>query len=324
MWKKSSLFLTFTMLLLTLIFTRAFPVYAADNDFTFTPLTLDDQHITKEVVLPADGKLHQLTLSLTNFSQYSKNLQLIGSDPVTDASGNLVYQAHSPRVSTTSFKFSDTISKQNVAIAAAKTATVKTTIQTPKDVMGNLMGALQLMDGKKNVALVFLRIEGTRAPTPLKQVKVANFFAKNISEMPALMLRFQNENGELLHADFNLKLTYEGFLHLNQRVWQIKQKQIAIASYSTFDKAISLQGAAVQSGRYQLSGEISVNNQKIKVKQYLNLSKKEANQINKTAKVAYKDYHIWLIGLVILLGLILLGVIYLALYQAKKQKNSAT
>lgn len=92
-----------------------------------------------------------------------------------------------------------------------------------------------------------------------------------------------------------------------------------IAPYSTFEKGISLQGEPIAAGNYHLSGVINVGDQQFVLDRQFTLSKKEVDATNQAANLTTQIPYLWLISIAVLLGIVLIGVIYLALRQNKKR-----
>lgn len=318
MEKKNNRFIG--MLLVLFFTTLALPVQAATDSLTLTPLLLDNQPITTATVtLPADGKKHQVKLSLTNFSQTEKSLQLLGSDPVTDTSGKIVYQSKTPQVSNQSFKVAPAIKAQSFTIGAEKTQTLNVAIETPSKLKGTLTGAIQVLDENVSVATVPIQITGTKGAWEKDFIKITQFKTGLISDLPAFMVQTTNESGQQQIADFDVKITRESFLHLQDKTWHLTQNAVNLAPYSTFEKGISLQGEPIATGNYHLSGVIKVGDQQFVLDRQFTLSKKEVDATNQAANLTTQIPYLWLIGIAVLLGIVLIGVIYLALRQNKKR-----
>lgn len=312
------------LLLIPFFFSFNLQAAAASGDVTLTPLSLDSRRVvSQKLEIPADSNVHQLKLSVTNFSGNKKALILTGVDPVTDFEGKLVYQDKTFPVKTAPFKFAAVIQKQSITIAAGQTLEIATPIKIPTQFSGHLLGGIRLTEDNQEAALLPVTVLGSKEKINHANVSVNQLVAKNITGMPAVGVRFVNDVGVLEeNLTFDLKLTQESFFGLIKKTWQARQAQVLLAPFSTFEKGISLQGMAISAGSYHLTGTIKSSHQQIKLDQHFTITKADAKKVNDAAKVAYRDNHPLLLLIIALLGLLLIGVIFLAIRQAKKKKTS--
>ncbi|WP_368251223.1 DUF3324 domain-containing protein [Enterococcus sp. 2201sp1_2201st1_B8_2201SCRN_220225] len=295
-------------------------VWATENKMgiTLTPLQLDGLRVTtSEVTLPLDGKVHQLTLSVTNFSNQERLINYQGIQAVTNTQGQLTYEATKSFSGKVPLAFENLIPKASLDLAAGETKELTINLNFQQVDYGEVLGAIQMSSDETNYSLP-VRLVGTKG-MPNPQLAVSKIAGQLLKKLPALSITIENSAARLVEAEpMNLKVVHSQFFGLVKHTWQVNLAQVTWAPNGILNYPISMEGQALKSGSYRVYGTIGQGGNQVKVDKNFTLTKAEVTAINKQAPTVKDATLRW--GIPVLAGLtvILILVITVALRQHKK------
>lgn len=293
-------------------------VLAAESDMTVTPIQVDGQRVTThEIILPLDGQVHELTFSVTNFSSSPQVLQYQGVQASTNAQGHLAYDPTKKISRKVLLKFDQLIPKASLAIDSGDTKELKLSLDFRHVDFGEIMGALQLSSASKRY-FVPLKLVGIKGVPPSK-LAVTKISGQLLNKLPALTVTLQNQSAKLLEqGKVNLMVVHSQFFGLVKKSWQIKLADVTWAPNGELNYPIPMNGTALQSGRYQITGTIGEKERQVNVEEAFTLTRTQTAAINQQAPEVNDATLRWGIPVLIGLTVILILVITVALRQHKK------
>lgn len=318
--KWISLFFSFLLLFSLVIFCN--PVYGEENEITITPLTVDGQRVTTaELVLPLDGKKHQLQLSVTNFTNQQATVVLQGAQATMDATGEIDYQPKKKFAGKLPLNFGDLIPPQNLTLAAGETQDITLSLDFQQVTQGEVAGAVLITKDEEAAYMLPVTLVGKAAIS--ENLAVTKLTGQLANDLPALGVTIVNPQAKyLLDQDVQLSITHEKFFGLVKKTWQVDLSQLDFVPNGKFVYPISLAGQALENGRYTITGVLGSGDNQVKVNQNFTITKKQARAINKQVPTLKDATLRRLIIIAIGLTVVLVLVITVAIYQNKRHKHS--
>lgn len=316
---KQMLFI-FTLLLGT-IFSQ--PVWGAEaeNEITVTPLEVDGGRVTtSQLTLPLDGKVHQLTLSVTNFSNQKQSLNYQGVQGVTNAQGQLTYDTPKNFSGKVPLNFENLIPEASLTLSSGETQELTLSLDFQQVDYGEVTGAIRMASDTTSYFLPITLVGVTGVPKP--QLAVTKISGQLLAKLPALAVTIENSAAKQVEAEpVKLNVIHSQFFGLVKRTWQVNLAQVTWAPNGSLKYPISMEGQALRSGSYQITGTLGQGDNQVQVNESFTLTRSQVAAINNQAPQVNDATLRWGIPVLIGLTVILLLVITVAIRQHKKQKR---
>lgn len=307
---------------LFLLFFFCRPVSATANELTITPQEVDGQRVTtSDVTLPLDGRQHNLTLSVTNFSEQNQLFRYQGVQAMTDAKGQLTYGTTGSFATEVLVSFEQLFPEASLEMQAGETKEIALNFALPQIAEGEALGALQFRSQEGTYGLP-MKLAGTKG-LPKATLAVTKIAGELVENLPALKITIANSTPlAVVDEPVNLTVVHSQFFGLVKKSWQIKLADVTWAPNGELNYPISMNGTALPSGNYQITGTIGEKVGQANVNESFTLTRAQAAAINQQAPAVNDATLRWGIPVLIGLTVILILVITVALRQNRKRRIS--
>lgn len=240
---------------------------------------------------------------------------------MTDAKGQLTYGTTGSFATEVLVSFEQLFPEASLEMQAGETKEIALNFALPQIAEGEALGALQFRSQEGTYGLP-MKLAGTKG-LPKATLAVTKIAGELVENLPALKVTIANST-PLAVADepVNLTVVHSQFFGLVKKSWQIKLADVTWAPNGELNYPISMNGMALPSGNYQITGTIGEKVGQANVNESFTLTRAQAAAINQQAPAVNDATLRWGIPVLIGLTVILILVITVALRQNRKRRIS--
>ncbi|BDR57888.1 WxL protein peptidoglycan domain-containing protein [Xylocopilactobacillus apicola] len=326
-------------LLLMMIIAFGLNIRSVSADITNVSVTpqIDSGDTDKFEMVVKSGEKRSLTIAFTNFGSSVERLAIQPTNAQTDATGNFVYnQVVKKGTAGLQQAFADMTSKKTITLQPQESKTETLVVNTPSERFdGVIYGGFNIYSVNANGG--HLNSESTPIPVIITQTnqnvpgngKVTGIVAQAIAYQPNIVIKLENSKpGEAKNVSYNLMIQRKGmfsFLGFNGRKVPVYQSNLSIAPNSILPVPVNYKQQPLTPGEYMITGSFTINGKTHKVKENYNISKADAEKVNKQSKGLIYDktwiFILVIIGLIILIGIVIFLIIRQIRYNRREENN---